>query len=338
MTTATTLQQPQAPLAMAARFSFVSDLSSAARVLCNLSGFGRKSWLDRLLSPRAVAQRIELTSADGETMTVEVSGAGRPLLLVHGLGGSHHDWDAVVAPLSRCHRVYTLDLCGHGARATADARPTLESMARDLALVIDRLSLDRPLLAGHSMGALVVMQYLRDHGADQLSGVCFVDQSPRITTDAQWQLGLFGTLTRDQLQSGLARLRGDFVETVLAEAAARLDPLRTPGAEHGLLGRSLRRLLARFQAAVGVAPMLSMLESLAECDFRDVIARLAVPTLVVLGGASHHYSGLPLAEYYRDALPNGTVTTYDASAHSPHRQEPAHFAADLTAFAARHCA
>lgn len=338
MTTAIPLQQPPAPLALASRFSFVSDLSSVARVLCNLSGFGSKSWIGRLLSPRAVAQRIALTTPDGQTITVEVSGRGRPLLLVHGLGGSHHDWDAVVAPLARSHRVYTLDLRGHGARAAADARPTLESMGRDLALVIARLSLDRPLLAGHSMGALVVMQYLRDHGADQLSGVCFVDQSPRITTDAQWQLGLFGSLTRDQLQGTLSRLRGDFVETVLAEAATHLDPLRKPGAEHRLLGRSLRRLLASLQSAIGVAPVLAMLESLADCDFRDVIGRLAVPTLVVLGGASHHYGGLPLAEYYRAALSNGTVTTYGASAHSPHRQEPAQFAADLTAFAARHCA
>jgi non-heme chloroperoxidase len=338
MPTAIPLQPPPAPLAMAARFGFVRDLPSAARVLCNLSGFGRKAWIDRLLSPRVVSQRIALTTADGETMTVEVSGRGRPLLLVHGLGGSHHDWDAVVAPLSRHHRVYTLDLRGHGTRAHAGARPTLESMARDLALLIDRLSLDRPLLAGHSMGALVVMQYLREYGADQLCGVCFVDQSPRITTDAQWPLGLFGSLTRDQFQATLARLRGDFVGTVVAEAATHLDPLRKSGAPQRLLDRTLRGLLARFHETVGVAPVLAMLESLAECDFRDLVGRLAVPTLVVLGGASHHYGGLPLAEYYRTALTNGTVTIYDASTHSPHQQEPAHFAADLSAFAARRCA
>src|SRR5947199_355372 len=82
-------------------------------------------------SPRAVARRIELIGADGTTITVEVSGAGRPMLLVHGLGGSHHDWDATVECLARSHRVYTLDLGGHGARAAVDARPTLQTMARD---------------------------------------------------------------------------------------------------------------------------------------------------------------------------------------------------------------
>ena len=37
-------------------------------------------------------------------------------------------------------------------------------MARDIELVIDRLCLERPLLVGHSLGALVVMQYIQDCG------------------------------------------------------------------------------------------------------------------------------------------------------------------------------
>ncbi len=334
MSTVTTLQRPPESAAPGRGFSFVANLAGAVEALRNLSGWGRTAWLDRLLSPRTVAQHIELGTADGETLTVECSGAGRPVLLVHGLGGSRRDWDATVALLARTHRVVTLDLRGHGARAAAHARPTLESMARDVALVIERLSLDQPLLVGHSMGALVIMQYLREHGAGRLGGVCFVDQSPRITTDAQWRLGLFGTLTREQLQRALARLRGDFVETVVAEAGLRLSPFRSAG--RGLFGRSVRRLLARLHAAIGVAPLLSILQSLADSDFRDVIGRLSLPTLVVLGGASHHYRGLPLADYYRAALAQGTVTTFPACAHSPHREDPARFAAELAAFARRH--
>jgi pimeloyl-ACP methyl ester carboxylesterase len=272
----------------------VRNLRGVVRLALNLSG----GWLDRVGSPRVVAERITLATEDGETMTVKVSGAGRPLLLLHGLGGSHHDWDAAVESLARTHRVYTLDLRGHGARAGRDAQPTLERMARDVALVIERLALERPVLAGHSMGALVVMQYLKLYGADPLAGVCLIDQSPRLTVDTGWGLGLFGTLTTAQL--------------------------------HGLLAR-LRRLLRR-------TPLLSMLESLAGADFRDVIAALPLPVLIVLGGASHHYGGLPLGGYYRETLARACVATYDASAHSPHREEPQRFAADLAAFVERHCA
>lgn len=291
-----------APAAAVGDFRWVGDPAGILRLVCNLSGLGRGSWLRRALAPRAVAQRIELATDDGQPLTVEVSGSGRPLLLLHGLGGSQRDWDAAVGELARSHRVHTLDLRGHGARAAcADAPATLEKMARDVALVIERLHLQRPVLAGHSMGALVVMKYLEAFGAAALAGVCLIDQSPRITVDAGWQLGLFGSLTREQLRRRLQRARA-------------------------LFGRTLR-----------FAPLVGLLESLAETDFRQVIAGLTLPTLVVLGGASNHYRGLPLADYYRATLARGTVTTYDGSAHSPHRQEPRRFAADLAAFA-RRCA
>jgi len=79
--------------------------------------------------------------------------------------------------------------------------------------------------------------------------------------------------------------------------------------------------------------VLSIVDSLIPTDFRDVVARLSVPALVVLGGFSQHYGGLPLAAYYEETLPQGTVLTYWTSSHSPHRQDPERLASDLAAFA-----
>lgn len=331
--------QNQAPgLAAGPGFSLVSDLAGAARLLRNLSGVGASGWIDRLASGRAAGTRIELTLASGESIAVQTAGQGRPVLMVHGLGGSHRDWDDAIETLARNHRVHTFDLLGHGQRANAQVRPTLPQMAGDVAAVIAGLGLDRPVLVGHSMGALVVMKYIQDHGASNLSGVCLIDQSPCITTDEQWKLGLFGSLTRQQLQCALGRLRSDFVGTVMTEGVARLRGLRRTIQPNGFAGRLMRWALAWLQAVVGVNQVLSMLESLADADFRDVVARVSVPTMVVLGGASHHYGGLPLEQYYRETLPDGTVRMYKASAHSPHRQEPSRFAADLSAFAAKRCA
>jgi pimeloyl-ACP methyl ester carboxylesterase len=332
-----TLQNLRAATA-AGRFSFVSGIGAAVSVVRNLSGI--ESPLARLLVPSVVHQRVDLVADDGEPLTVEISGspdnAGRPIVLVHGLGGSHDDWNDAVASLAREHRVYTLDLRGHGARAHArfaDTRPTLAQMARDVALVIERLAIERPVLAGHSMGALVVMQYVRDFGAGAIAGVCFVDMSPRITNDDNWSLGLFGSLSRPQLQAALARLRGDFVETVIAEIVSGLALARKVCGRHYFIGRMLRRLLARIR----ITPLLSILDSVVDADFRDLVAGLPVPALVVLGGISHHYAGLPLADYYEQTLPVGEVRMFVDSAHSPHRQEPTRFARTLSAFVADRC-
>jgi pimeloyl-ACP methyl ester carboxylesterase len=182
--------------------ALVSDVAGVARVLCNLSGIGL---MDRLTRERTASRRIELTLARGETITVQVDGSGRPVLLIHGLGGSHHDWDGAIEDLGRHHHIHRFDLMGHGARASSKRLPTLQQMAHDVAEVIAGLGLERPLLVGHSLGALVVMKYLQDHGAGQIAGVCLIDQSPRITNNDQWQLGLFGSLTQSQLKDALGR-------------------------------------------------------------------------------------------------------------------------------------
>ena len=317
-------------------FALVGDVAGVARVLCNLSGLGAGGLIDKLAAPRV--QRIALTLPSGEAISVQVAGTGRPVLMIHGLGGSHHDWDDAVEVLAHQHRIHRFDLLGHGERADAARPASLQEMARDVAHVIDGLQLERPLLVGHSMGALVVMRYLQDHGAQGIAGVCLIDQSPRITNDDQWRLGLFGSLTRTQLQGTLKRLRGDFVDTITTEFIAKLAPLKNAGSPDALIGRLARWLVAKLAGHCGAERVISMLESLAEADFRDVIAKLSVPTMVVLGGASPHYGSVPLDQYYRDALPDGTVRLYKEAAHSPHRQEASRFAADLAAFAAKRCA
>jgi non-heme chloroperoxidase len=321
-----------------AGFALVSDVGDVARALRNLSGLGAGGLIGKLATQRAAARRIELQLASGETIAVQAAGLGRPVLMIHGLGGSHHDWDDAVESLAHRHTVHRFDLLGHGARASTERNPSLQEMAHDVAQVIDGLALERPLLVGHSMGALVVMRYLQDHGEDRIAGVCLIDQSPRITTDEHWQLGLFGSLTRTQLQQTLGRLRGNFAETVATEFLAKIAPLKQAGAPNALAGRLARWAVARLARGCGAERLLSMLESLAEADFRDVIAKLTVPTMVVLGGASNHYGGLPLGQYYRDTLPDGTVRMYKEASHSPHRQEPGRFAADLASFAAKRCA
>ena len=58
-----------------------------------------------------------------------------PFVLVHGLGGSRHDWNAAVECLAASHLVITLDLSGHGSRAKLNVHPTLASMAKDIETV-----------------------------------------------------------------------------------------------------------------------------------------------------------------------------------------------------------
>jgi pimeloyl-ACP methyl ester carboxylesterase len=202
-------------------------------------------------------------------------------------------------------------------------------LAQDLHNLLDHFNLDRTVLVGHSMGALTVMRYLQDFGSRRVMAIGVVDQSPRIVTDEQWSLGLFGSFNQSLLAGLIASARASPTETVLREIEAVTGSwARRVFAPDAAFGRWLRNWLEHAQ----LSPLLQLAESLAEADFRPVLARLDVPLFVVLGGRSPHYGGLPLEAYYRTAVPHASIKIYARSGHSPHYAEPARFVRDLEQF------
>jgi pimeloyl-ACP methyl ester carboxylesterase len=210
-------------------------------------------------------------------------------------------------------------------------RITLARLARDLANLIEFFRLERVVLVGHSMGALTVLQYLQDFGADRVAAVTLVDQSPRVVTDEDWQLGLFGGCSAAMLAGLIAGARENLAELVLREIEATGQRwLQRLFAADAWLGRSLRRWLQSME----VRPLLDLCDSLVAADFRPLLAQIELPLQVVLGGRSAHYGGLPLDAYYRRTVPHAWVEVYPRSGHSPHYAEPARFARDLAEFVA----
>jgi non-heme chloroperoxidase len=284
------------------------------------------------------ARLQHFTADDGQAIPVRVlgdaSGDGDPVVLVHGLGCSHRHWMPVANRLRRHHRVYAWDARGHGhCRAGSPAPITLVRLARDLRQLLEHFGLERVALVGHSMGALTVLQYLQDHGHARLACVGLVDQSPRIVTDADWRLGMFGGCSAAMLLGLIAGARRDLAETVVHEVEAVTGGwLQRRLAPDALLGRLLRHWLHQIDPSA----LLDLAESLATADFRAVLPSLDVPLWVVLGGRSAHYAEVPLAPYYRRVVPHAAVTVYARSGHSPHVAEPGRFAQDLMQFLDAH--
>ncbi len=90
-----------------------------------------------------------------------VGGAGEPLLLVHGLGGSAENWVEVVPELVQRHRVIAIDLPGHAGSGTLARGATMDEFAAATASVLDAENVERTLVAGHSLGGLVALRLAR---------------------------------------------------------------------------------------------------------------------------------------------------------------------------------
>lgn len=90
-------------------------------------------------------------------------GRGSPLVLIHGIGSRWQMWRPVLAPLAAAHDVIALDLPGFGASPMpppgVPAGP--ESLVSLVAGFLGELGLERPHVAGNSLGGLISLELAR---------------------------------------------------------------------------------------------------------------------------------------------------------------------------------
>jgi pimeloyl-ACP methyl ester carboxylesterase len=100
-----------------------------------------------------------VTSSDSTRLAFDVTGAGTPLVLLHGGGGSRADWHETgyVTRLRDQFTVITMDLRGHGGsdKHVDPAMYTTDKMGQDILSVADACRVDRFILWGYSFGGNV---------------------------------------------------------------------------------------------------------------------------------------------------------------------------------------
>ena len=96
--------------------------------------------------------------ARGSRVRYLVAGAGKPLLLVHGLGGAASNWLALAPLLLRGRRVLVPELPGHGGSEPLPAAANLNAYADRLGLVAEREGFFGAGVVGHSLGGAIVLR------------------------------------------------------------------------------------------------------------------------------------------------------------------------------------
>jgi pimeloyl-ACP methyl ester carboxylesterase len=107
---------------------------------------------------------------------VDGAAAGPPMVLLHGLGEDAGSWAPVQPGLARRHRVYAPDLRGHG-RGPHPGSYSFELMRDDVLGFLDATGIDRCVLVGHSMGAIVAMLVAQAAG-HRLTHLILEDATP----------------------------------------------------------------------------------------------------------------------------------------------------------------
>ncbi len=138
-----------------------------------------------------------------------VSGAGEPLLMLHGLFGSLENLGSISRLLADQYQIHGLDLRNHGRSPHTDSH-SYELMAADVVAYLDQAGLDRVRVVGHSMGGKVAMQLALQY-PDRIERVVVLDIAPvdypphhdQILAGLR-QLDLSQVASRDQADQSLA--------------------------------------------------------------------------------------------------------------------------------------
>ena len=260
---------------------------------------------------------IHTLQVKGERLAYLDVGEGRPVIVIHGFGGSMWQWEHQQVPLSREFRLLTPDLIGSGLSAKPDIEYRPDEMLDYFVAFMDALNIQRAALVGNSMGAGLAIGMALEH-PDRVSKLVLIDGFPanvreRLTspsiqraldTPAPSWLASFG----NWLFGGL------LIESVLKEMVH--DPaLLTPAVvERSNRNRQRPGVMRPLMTARGTLPLW-------ETGYAKRIGQIRHPTLIVWGEKDRVFPIAVGEDLHRTITPSSLVRIPNAG-HIPQWEQP----------------
>ena len=245
-------------------------------------------------------------TVNGASIHYQEQGQGElAIVLLHGFPLDSRVWKAQVEALSGRHRVIAPDLRGFGRSASADAF-TMESVADDVHALLADLGALPAVLGGLSMGGYAALAQAKKYPTD-LKGLMLIDTRAEADTPE-------GREARQKMielvrQKGSAAVAEAMMPKMLAAGTAATSPavVRELGA---IMESQPPRTIENALVAVRDRP-----------DFRDDLASIAVPTLVLVGEADA-ITPPAMSETMHKNIPNSKLVKIAGAGHMTPMEQP----------------
>ncbi|WP_372344200.1 alpha/beta fold hydrolase [Streptomyces sp. KL116D] len=272
----------------------------------------------------------ELTTNDGVRLTYRDSGGdGVPLIMLHGWGQTQEMFRHQREGLATTRRVITLDQRGHGLSEKPRHGYRIARLAHDVLELVDHLDLDRFDALGWSMGVSVWWSFIDQYGTGRIRRFVAVDQPasvaavPWLTSQEQQDTGaIFDVADLLRLGADLAGPDGEKVREAFVRGMFSGDP--DPDV-FGFVAEQIR-------ATPAYAGVPLLYDHCAQ-DWRDVLPRVDVPTLVI--GCEGSHVNPASQQFIADRIPDARLHVFPsdvANSHFPFLENPPAFNAVVDAF------
>ena len=124
-----------------------------------------------------------MIKAKGDGIKIQLAvweGKGRPVLCIHGLTANSRFWDCLASALSPRHKVIAMDLRGRGLSDKPPTGYSIDTHCKDVLALLDDLSLKKPVLMGHSLGAFISLVFAAQHPT-RVDRLILVDGGGKLT-------------------------------------------------------------------------------------------------------------------------------------------------------------
>jgi 3-oxoadipate enol-lactonase len=238
-----------------------------------------------------------------------------PLVFLHGIGGAARAWRGQLENFGDRYRAVAWDMPGYGGSAPL-TDVSIATLAEALQDFLRDIGASRPLLVGHSIGGMIVQQWLIAHPREA-AAVVLAQTSPAFgRAEGDWQ--------KQFIEARLGPLdRGETMKSLAPGLVKELvgDRADTPGMEIA------RECMARVPEASYRAMMLALLGF----DQRKALAGISVPTLV-LSGSKDKNAPAPMMAKMATYIPSSTYVELEGAGHLGNLEQPKPFNAALDQF------
>ena len=269
-----------------------------------------------------------LETPDGTSLFYRDWGSGRPVLFASGWALSSVEFQYQMASLvGHGYRAISYDRRGHGRSDDPGVGYDYETLASDLAALIEHLGLSGLTLVGHSMAGGEIIRYLSRHGDARVARIVLVAATLPFPQRGDTNPMGIDPAVFDQARE---QWRRDFGAWIQAGEA--------PYFGDGLPGCSVCELSRVWTKAdmLGTS-LLAVIEcnrAITDTDFRDELRDVQVPALVIQGDKDASIP-IELAGYRQhELLPNSRLVVYENAPHGLYLTHRDNLTEDLVAFIA----
>ena len=283
--------------------------------------------------------RHKTADLDGPVHYLDFGGSGRPLLMVHGLGGSALNWMAVGPEIANSYHAVAIDLAGFGQTPLFRRSAAVGANAELVHAFIEKVIGEPVVIMGHSMGGHISILEAAVHpswvNAMILVGPAIPGVHVRRPEPAR--LGMMAALTIPGLAEIMLdrRVRELGPEGLVLHTLALVcaDPSRVPPEvveanirltrERDKLGRQNARAFLQASRSIGLR--------MADPRFWSRVAKVRAPTLVIHGSLDRLIP-LAAAEELSRRRPDWTLEVLEGVGHVPMMETPEAYVSALSAW------